>query len=317
MNLLRVLLGLVLLQDSARLELTQTIPLPKVEGRIDHLAFDAKGQKLLVAALGNNTVEVIDLAAGKVVHQISGPQEPQGVLSLEGEVVVCSGGDGSSRFYDAGSYALTKNVDCRGDADNIRYDAGAKRIYVGYGDGGLAVIDAEKKTRVAEIKLDGHPESFQIEAKGRRIFVNVPKAGQIAVVDREKGAVIAKWKPSAQSNFPMALDEEGHRLYVGCRQPAKLLVFDTESGKETAAVECSGDTDDVFFDAASKRVFVSCGVGYIDVFSADAAPKRVAKLPTAAGARTCLYVPDLQKLFLAVPHRGSQQAEVRVYKLKS
>jgi hypothetical protein len=319
---LRILLavlvaGLCRTQDGSLPELVQTIPMPKVEGRIDHMAYDAKAGRLSVAALGNNTIEVIDLGEGKVIHRIDGLHEPQGVLSLDGQIVVASGGDGSCRFYDGATFKQAKLVDCKGDADNVRYDVVAKRVYVGYGDGGLAGIDPEKGTKVADIRLDGHPESFQLEAKGNRIFVNVPRASHIAVVDREKGTVIAKWKLSAQSNFPMALDEEGHRLFVGCRTPSKLLVFDTESGKEVAAVECSGDTDDVFYDEPSKRVFVSCGAGFLDVFdAAGPTPKRTGKVATAAGARTCLYVPDLGKLFLAVPRRGSQQAEVRVYKTR-
>jgi|SRR5882672_578815 len=311
-------LGLVAAaQEPSPLELVQTIPLSKVEGRIDHLAYDPKAQTLVVAALGNNTVEVLDLAAGKVVHQIPGHQEPQGVLSVNGEIVVTSGGDGSCRFYDGATDKQTKIVDCKGDADNVRYDAAAKRVYVGYGSGGLAVIDPEKGVKVGDIKLDGHPESFQLETKGTRIFVNVPGSAHIAVADREKGAVVAKWKLSAQSNFPMALDEEGHRLFVGCRTPSRLLVFDTGSGKEVATVECSGDTDDVFYDAPSKRVFVSCGAGFLDVFDAmGPTPKRTGKVSTAAGARTCLYVAELGKLYLAVPHRGSQPSEVRVYKAR-
>jgi len=303
--------------QEAPVELVQTIPMPRVNGRIDHLAFDPKSGRLSVAALGNNTVEVIDVAQGKVVHQIEGLHEPQGILSLDGGIVVASGGDGSCRFYDGSTFKLEKSVDCKDDADNVRYDADAKMVYVGARSGALAVIDPEKGARIAEIPLDAHPESFQLESKGRRIFVNVPKAGNIAVVDREARAVMAKWKVSAGGNFPMALDEPGGRLFVGCRQPAKLLVLDTKTGKELAAVECSGDTDDVFFDAASKRVYVSCGEGFLDVFDAsEAAPKRIGKVATAAGARTCLYVADLGKIFLAVPHRGSQPAEVRVYKTK-
>lgn len=315
MRVLAILLaGAAALQENP-VELVQTIPMPKVEGRIDHLAYDAKAGRLSVAALGNNTIEVIDLAAGKVIHRIEGLHEPQGILALDGQIVVASGGDGSCRLYDATTFKLVRSVDCKDDADNVRVDAEAKLVYVGYGSGGLAVVDPEKGTKVGDIALEAHPESFQLESKGRRIFVNVPKAGHVAVVDRDKRAVIATWKLSAGANFPMALDEAGRRLFVGCRQPAKLLVFDTESGKETAAVECSGDTDDVFFDASSKRIFVSCGGGFLDVFDAsDAAPKRIAKVPTAAGARTCLYVPDQQRLFLAVPHRDRQQAEIRVFK---
>jgi DNA-binding beta-propeller fold protein YncE len=302
-------------QEGKPLDLVQTIPMPKVEGRIDHLAHDAKAGRLIVAALENNTVEVLDLAQGKVVHRIEGLREPQGILFLDGQIVVASGGDGSCRFYDGSTFKLAKTVDCKDDADNVRYDAETKRVYVGYGSGGLAVIDPEKGAKVGDIPLEGHPESFQLESKGKRIFVNVPKAGHIAVVDREKRSVIARWKLSAGANFPMALDEDGHRLFVGCRQPSKLLVFDTESGKELAAVECSGDTDDVFYDPASKRVLLSCGAGTLDVFdAASAAPKRIGKVATAAGARTCLRAPDSGLIFLAVPHRGSQPSEVRVYR---
>jgi DNA-binding beta-propeller fold protein YncE len=314
---MRLLLVLVLsaLQDANPLELVRTIPMPKVEGRIDHLAYDTKGGRLFVAALGNNTVEVIDLAQGKVVHRIEGLHEPQGVLSLDGQIVVASGGDGSCRFYDGATFKMTKTVDCRDDADNVRFDAEAKLVYVGYGSGGLAVIDPAKGAKIGEIPLAGHPESFQLETKGKRIFINVPKAGHIAVADREKRAVIATWKLSAGANFPLALDEEGRRLFVGCRQPSKLLVFDAESGKELAAVECSGDTDDVFYDAASKRVILSCGAGFLDVFDASgAAPRRIGQVPTAAGARTCLAVSDSGGIYLAVPHRGGSQAEIRVFR---
>ena len=312
-----VLAALAGMQDGNPLELVRTIPMPKVDGRIDHLAHDAKGGRLFVAALGNNTLEVIDLAQGKVVHRIEGLHEPQGILFLDGQIVVASGGDGSCRFYDGSTFKLAKAVDCKDDADNVRTDAEAKLVYVGYGSGGLAVIDPAKGAKIGDIPLEGHPESFQLEAKGKRVFINVPKAGHIAVADREQRTVVAKWKLSAGANFPMALDEEGHRLFVGCRQPSKLLVIDTGSGKELAAVDCSGDTDDVFYDAPSKRVIVSCGAGFLDVFDASgAAPRRLGNASTAAGARTCLYVPDPGLVFLAVPHRGRPQAEIRVFRPK-
>jgi len=311
-----VALLLAALQENP-VELVQTIPMPRVVGRIDHLAHDARTGRLFVAALGNNTIEVIDLAAGRVIHQIEGLQEPQGILFLDGQIVVASGGDGSCRFYDGTTFKLVKSVDCKEDADNVRVDAETKLLYAGFGSGGLAVIDPAKGAKVGDIPLDSHPESFQLESKGRRIFVNVPKGGHIAVVDREARAVVAKWKLSAGANYPMALDEADRRLFVGCRQPAKLLVFDTRNGKELAAVECSGDTDDVFFDATSKRIFVSCGEGFLDVFDAsDAAPKRIAQVPTAAGARTCLTVADSGRIFVAVPQRERRQAEIRVFKTR-
>jgi hypothetical protein len=203
------------------------------------------------------------------------------------------------------------------DADNARYDAVQNRIYVGYGSGALAVLIAEKLTKVGDIALSGHPESFQLEHSGNRIFVNVPSSGHIAVVDREKQAVIATWPlTDAKSNFPMALDEADHRLFVGCRKPTKLLVLDTETGKTVATLDCVGDTDDVFYDAGARRIYVSGGAGAINVIGQSDADhySEIAKVQTASGARTSFFAADAGTLFLAVPHRGGQVAEIRVYK---
>ena len=205
------------------------------------------------------------------------------------------------------------------DADNVRYDSAAKRVYVGYGAGAIAAVDPATATVTGEAKLPGHPESFQLEHAGTRLFVNVPTAGLIAVVDRKTMNVIASLPvTTAKSNFPMALDETGHRLFVGCRNPAKGLVFDTLTGKQVSAFDIVGDTDDLFFDAARKRLYVSGGEGSIDVFEVDAASHvtRLERIATAAGARTSLWVPDLNRLFLAVPHRGSQRAEIRIYEVR-
>src|SRR5262249_8249301 len=149
-----------------------------------------------------------------------------------------------------------------------------------------------------------------------RIYVNVPNANQIAVVDTNKRSVIATW-PVGQfrANFPMALDESKHRLFVGTRNPAKLVVLDTESGKQVTALDHSADTDDVCFDQENKRIYVSAGDGHIDVIGQSDADhyQSIAKINTAAGARTSLFVPDMHRLFLAVPHRGEQEAAIRVY----
>jgi hypothetical protein len=169
---------------------------------------------------------------------------------------------------------------------------------------------------LGEAKLPGHPESCQFERSGSRVFVNVPTADQIAVVDRRAMKVVDTWTVvGAKSNFPMALDEANHRLFVGCRRPAKMLVYDTASSKQIASFDIDGDTDDLFYDAARKRLYVSGGEGYVDVFQEQDANRlqRVARVATAAGARTSLFVPEQNRLYLAVPHRGSQKAEIRVY----
>jgi len=295
------------------------IALPGVEGRIDHMAVDLKGRRLFVAALGNNTVEVIDLAAGNRVYSIPGLHEPQGIAYIPAtdRIVVANAKDGSCRIFDGRTFRQTAVVDCKEDADNVRYDPAAGRIYVGYGSGGLAVINLEQGKRIGDIPLAGHPESFQLETAGKRIFVNVPTARQIAVLDREKQAVVSTWPvQQAEANFPMALDEAHHRLLVGCRKPARLLVIDTESGKPVASHPCAGDTDDLFYDAKLQRVYVSGGEGAISVFDQTDADhyRPLATIPTAAGARTGLFVPATGCLYLAVPHRGSQKAEIWVYK---
>jgi DNA-binding beta-propeller fold protein YncE len=305
--------------SAAPLELETTIPLPGVNGRIDHLAADAGGQRLFVAALGNNTVEVIDLKAAKRVRSLAGFHEPQGLAWLPefNRLVAANGGGGKCDILDGSTFEPVKNVNFGDDADNVRYDAKAKRVYVGYGKGGLGIISAGDGSKAGEIKLAGHPESFQLEKNGSRIFVNVPGTQQVAVVDREKNSVVATWPlKEARANFPMALDEANARLFIGCRAPAKLVVLDSKTGRVVATAGIDGDTDDLFYDAKRKQIYVVCGAGVIDVFRQESADaySALGKVQTAAGARTGLFVPDLDWLFVAVPHRGGQGAEVRVFK---
>ncbi|MFO0981266.1 MAG: hypothetical protein U1E76_05840 [Planctomycetota bacterium] len=292
-----------------------------VEGRIDHLVLEPRTNELFVAALGHGSLEVLDVARKQVVRSIKQLLEPQGVALLPdlAQLAVASGGDGSCRFYDLEHTRAAGMVDVGGDADNVRFDAKHKRLYVGYGDGALAVIDAAAQKKLNAIELGAHPESFQLEANGPRVFVNVPGRKQVAVVDRERGAVIATWPLNGrEANYPMAFDESAGRLFVACRKPARLLAFAVDSGKIVADVECSGDADDVFLDAARKRVYVSCGEGFIDVFarSANDALERTAQVATASGARTCLYAADRSTLYLAVPHRQGQRAEIRAYAVR-
>jgi YVTN family beta-propeller protein len=303
------------------LRLVETIPLPGVAGRMDHLAADLDGQRLFVAALGNNTLEVVDLAAHKVVHSIGGLHEPQGVAFLKDHslLAVANGEDGVCQFFDAKSFQLIDTVNFQADADNVRYAPTDQRVYVGFGNGALGTIDAKGLKRLTEIKLSAHPESFQLERKGTRIFVNLPAARQIAVLDRKQSAVVATWSlDKTQANFPMSLDEENHRLFIGCRNPAEVLVYDTESGKIATRFACAGDTDDLFYDQRTKRLYVSGGEGFITIHQQQGADQytQLAKISTAAGARTALFVPELSRLYLAVPHRSSQAAELRVYEVE-
>lgn len=303
------------------LTLLRTIEMPRVEGRIDHMTIDAAGQKLFVAALANNTVEVIDLRGAAHLKTLTGFREPTGIASVaDAGVIAVANGQGSGvRTIDAGDYRTLKAIPLGDDSDNVRYDAAAKRLYVGYGSGALAAANPADGTVSGRAALAGHPESFQLERSGPRIFVNVPTAGHIAVVDRTAMKVTGTWPVTgAAANFPMALDEAGHRLFVGCRRPARLLVYDTTTGKETGAADIVGDTDDLFYDAARKRLYVSGGDGFIDVLDArqPAMLTRVARVATPAGGRTSLFAPEQGRLYLAVPHRGAQRSEIQVYEVR-
>ena len=303
-------------QDSAvSLTLDKNIPLEKVHGRIDHMALDVAGQRLFVAALGNNTVEVVDLKARKQIQSLSGFAEPQGIAFVPefDKLFIANGTDGTCRTLDGHSFKTLNTVQLGDDADNVRYDEKAKQIYVGYGDGAIAALDAKTGAKLFEVKLPAHPESFRLETNGSRIFVNVPGAAQIAVIDREKKTVTETWPlKEASGNFPMIVDEPNHRLFVGCRHPAKLLTFDTITGKVLKSENISGDTDDLFYDASRKQIYVSCGAGYIDVIKASGPPERIS---TVNGARTSLFSPERGELYLAV-RAGliSGNAEIRVYK---
>jgi DNA-binding beta-propeller fold protein YncE len=305
----------------APLTLVGTMSLPDVEGRIDHLAVDTGAQRLYVAALGNNTVEVLDLKNGRQAKSVSGFREPQGIAVVaDRKVVAVANGQGEGvQFIDASDYHPAKSVRLGEDSDNVRYDLAAQRLFVGFGGGALAAINPDDFKVIGEATLSGHPESFQLERSGPRVFVNVPDGNQIAVVDRTTMKVIATWPVvSAKANFPMALDEANHRLFVGCRRPAKVLVYDTNTGKAAASFDIVGDTDDLFYDPARNRVYVSGGEGFLDVFQGQDANHfvRLAHIATAAGARTSLFVPELARLYLAVPHRGAQKAEIRIYEAR-
>ena len=221
-----------LAQAHSPLRLEKTIPLPDVKGRVDHLAFDVDNDRLFVAALGNNTVEVIDVKSGKVIRTIGGLAEPQGVIYQpeNKRLWIANGSDGRVRIFDAVTYQPLRSVGLGDDADNIRRDAATRRIFVGYGSGGIATFDSEGN-KVADIKVGAHPESFQLEKNGPRMFVNLPGSQKVAAIDRTKSTIVASWTTDdAQSNFPMALDEAGGRLFIVCRKPAVLLVIDTGWG---------------------------------------------------------------------------------------
>ena len=306
------------------LVLTETIPLEGIKGRFDHFGFG--GGRIFVSALGSNAVEAINIGARTLDHSITGVPDPQGVVySPEtNKLFVGSGSAAQVYIYNAATYDLITTVDFEGGADNLRYEAGNMRVYVGCGNdeqtGAIGTIDAVTNQRLdATYKLGGEPESFQLEKSGPNIYVNVPDLKQVVVVNRETKA-ISRWRlQGIESNFPMALDEADHRLFVGTHQPARMAVFDTTSGKMVAALPGVQGTDDLYYDPDRKRVYMPGSEGFIYAYQMKDSDhlQLLAKVPTAIGAATAGYWgkqgKGFDRFYLAVPARGNEPAEIRIY----
>ncbi len=302
---------------------TEAIPLENAKGRFDHFAMG--GGRLFVAALGSNAVEAINIGGRILDHAITGVPDPQGIaFSPETNKLFVASGRGQVYIYDGKSYQQIAAVDFPGGADNLRYDAASKRVYVGCGDdektGAIAMIDALTNQRLADdYKLGGEPESFQLEQSGPRIYVNVPDLKQIVVIDRSTGK-ITRWPLNGmEGNFPMALDEADHRLFIGVHVPPRVAVVDTASGRVVAQLPSPQDSDDLYFDTVRKRIYAPGGEGYIQVLQMIDLDhyKALDKIPTAIGAKTAGYYgkqgKGFDRFYLAVPARGSETAEVRIY----
>jgi YVTN family beta-propeller protein len=299
------------------LQLEAKIPLGNVAGRIDHMAFDLARNRLFIAELGNNSVGVVDVNARKVIHRISGLKEPQGgaYLAARDLLYTANGGDGVVRIHRGSDFSAAALIPLGSDADNIRLDRSGNRIVVGYGNGALAIIDSAGGAKIADIPLKAHPESFRLDPDSDRIFVNLPDAGAIAVVNKTTGKEIANWPQTHRGNYAMALDNEKQRVFVVFRSPAKFVALAKDTGAVVGETDTCGDVDDLFFDKARRRIYISCGQGFIDVRDAREPPfARLARLATVPGARTSLFVPEEDRLFLAVRAQGGQGAAIWVYR---
>jgi len=302
--------------NEPQLVLERTIPIAAGSGRIDHMALDPKRRRLFVAELGAGAVEAVELASGKSVGRIGGLKEPQGVgyLADRDELAVASGGDGSVRFYRGADLSPLGTLQLGDDADNVRIDAQG-RVVVGYGSGALAVIDPASRRVLSRIALPAHPEGFQLD--GDRAYANLPDAGKIAVIDLAQGQVVSLWpNPSARWNFPMALAKASDALAVVYRLPARLVIFALSTGKVDQRLENCGDADDVFFDTSRQRIYVSCGSGAVDVFQRlGTGYTRAARVQTREGARTALFSPALDRLFVAARAGATAEpAAILVYR---
>jgi DNA-binding beta-propeller fold protein YncE len=302
----------------APLVLEAKVSLGEVRGRIDHLAIDIARYRLFVAELGNDTVAVVDLAHRAVVRTLTGLREPQGLAyePTTDTLYVANGGDGAVQLFQGADLRPAGRIALGEDADNIRTDPISHRVVVGYGNGALAIIDPVSRNKIGDVKLKGHPESFQISADGNQAFVNVPDAHEIAAINFAEGRQTADWSQGfLLSNYPMTLGKGGAQVHIVFRHPATMAAFDAQTGKELYKIETCGDSDDVFFDSKRSRAYVSCGDGSIEVI-ADKGNSYASeqKLATLRGARTALFVPELDRYYLAVPATGQSPAAVWIYK---
>jgi DNA-binding beta-propeller fold protein YncE len=299
---------------------TESVTIPNTSGRIDHMAYDQQKGLLYVAALGNDTLGVVDVNSGRLTAAVGGFSGPQGVLLLPGGgiVVVTNGGDGRVDLLNASTLALTSSLSLGSDADNVRYDSTTGLLYVAYGDGGIAAIEPTNLSVVGTVALLGHPESFELAPGSSQLYVNVPAGGYVAVVDRSSDSVLERWGlGNASGNYAMALDQADGRLFVATRSPPQLLVLDSATGQIVGQVPVPQDPDDVYFDPGNGCIYVSSGAGFVtavrqvDPFHYEVA-QEVATLP---GARTSLLVAGSGLYFVAAPATESSQAEVLVFKL--
>lgn len=287
-------------EDAASpLHLVQKIALPNVKGRIDHLAVDLPHRLLFVAEYGNGSVDVVDLAAGKVIDRISGLHEPQGV-AVAGDELVVGCGDGTVHFYKVADRRPVAQIAVGDDADNVRGDPRNGHVIVGFGSGALAVVDLAAHRMIRSLPLPGHPEGFRM--MGANALINVPDRGLIISADMDAGKITATWPTGAHRlNFPLAIDPSRKLVTVAYRLPSALEVRDLTDGTVRSTTSACGDADDLFIDHES--LLLVCGAGHVDVFAASSPGTGSQRVATSPGARTGLLVPELSTLFVAAPAR--------------
>jgi DNA-binding beta-propeller fold protein YncE len=313
-------------QAAAPFKLLQKIPMPNVKGRLDHFGVDLKGKRLFVAALGDdqNTVEVIDLKSGKWISSIPGQSKPQGLFYSPDfkKLFVANGTDGTCKIFTGDTFKLIDSLPLGTDADHVGYDPATKYLYVGFGDaksGGLAIIDTRTNKHIGDIKTDARSGGIKIEKSKPQTFVTLTGATNIGVVDLKKREQASSWPTGVAGNVALALDEGHHRLFDGVREPATLIVLDTESGKEISRLEGVAGIDDLWYDSARNRVYASGGrgfdVGFVYAYQEKDADhyELVGKVPTAPGAGTSFWSAELNRLFVAAPASDKEEAAILVF----
>jgi len=315
-------------QNTAPLKLVQTFKLSAdVKGNFDHFAIDLAGNRLFATPEEYKAVLVIDLKTGNVIHKITGIEKPHAVLFREDlkRLYVTDGEAGDVKIVDSDSYKILSTVKLLEDADSIGYDPATKLLFIDNGGGDvhqtysmLSVVDTTAAKKVTDMKVDGDTlEAMILEKSSSRLFVNNRAKSQVDVIDREKRTLIASWPITlAKTNVAMAYDETNHRLFIACRSGG-IVVLDTQSGKELSVLPITKGVDDAVFDPASKRLYASCD-GDVSVYKQDSPDKYtlLGKVPTGALARTALLVPQINRYFVAVPQKGTSNAEIQVFEVR-
>jgi DNA-binding beta-propeller fold protein YncE len=313
------------------LKLIQTIPLPGLhDGDFDHFALDLSGQRLFLAAEDNSAVEVLDLRTNKMVHTINGPKTPHSLAYNPDskKLFVVDGDPSQVEIYDGTTFRSLGAIPMAANADASIYDPAGKLLYVGNGGKEakedyclLSVIDTTTGEKLGDIKVNSdRVEAMALEKSGTRMFVNMYSKNAVAVIDREKRTQIATWSVADEGrrNGQMAFDEANHRLFVVTRDPAKVVVLDSDSGKIVTSVPCVGqfDSDDAVYDAGSKRLYVA-GTPFLEIFNQRSANsyQLLGQVPAAFHAKTAILVPQLNRYYLAVNHHGDTAAKVQVYEV--
>ena len=317
--------GLALAGSESGLALTQTIPLPDVDGRLDHFAIDLKGRRAFLAALAKNTIEVIDLNAGRVIKTLPGFAKPQGVCFVPefNRLYIATGLDGALTTLDATTLSVQRTAHVSLGADAIGYDPRTRLLYVGSGGGDaneatgdLTVFSAKDGVQVAALSTDAHAGGSLVEMRGEHLYVLVPEKAQVLVLDRRTHAPLAKWTiQDIQKIVALDLDEKDHRLFLGVRTPASIVVLDSTSGAVMTSIPTVGTLDGLAYDRARRRIYTTGGEGFIDVTQQIDADhyERVARIPSGPNARTSLFVPEWHRLYVAVPRDKQRGAELRAY----
>jgi DNA-binding beta-propeller fold protein YncE len=305
--------------EPATLELLQTIPLKGVAGRLDHVAIDRAHGRLFVANLSNNSLDIVDLKAGKLIKQILDQKKIQGIAyspELD-RIYVGNGTAGTCNVFDGRDYQLLKSIPLPG-ADNVRYLPGRRLVYVGHAEKKLTALDAETYETKATIELPGRPEGFQLGTKRPLLYMNTVEPTRLVVVDTVKNEARHSYPLKlADRAYPLAVDEANHRLFLGCRDKPSVVVLNSESGEEVTSIAIPADIDDLFYDAKNKRLYASCGAGSLAVLRQRDADhyETLETVPTTKLARTCFFDPAGERLYLLVPRQeGEEGPTIRVYR---